>query len=238
MGEVGEVVSGGTPSTKNPFFWGNEIVRFAPSDLTGYSGKFIQRGAKSISRKGLRESSAQLMPAGSVMFSSRAPIGYVAITAVESATNQGFKSVVPNAGIFNEYLYYFFKAAKPEAERRATGTTFKEISGSSFARLRVPVAPLREQRRIVAKIEELFSELDASAESLTRARALLKTYRQSLLKAAFEGKLTADTERRAWRSSSVGAEISYLTSGSRGWADYYAPVGEIFIRAQNLKHDR
>lgn len=193
---VGRVVSGGTPSTKEASYWGKEIVWFSPADLSGYKTKYIARGAKSLSRKGLANSSAQIMPKGTVMFSSRAPIGYVAITSVEAATNQGFKSIVPADGIFNEYLYYYLKAAKYVAEERATGTTFKEISGSAFAKVPVPVAPTNEQRRIVAKIEELFSELDKGVESLTTAREQLKAYRQSLLKHAFAGKLTEE-----WRSS-------------------------------------
>ncbi|GCE85205.1 restriction endonuclease subunit S [Komagataeibacter diospyri] len=187
---VGRVVSGGTPSTKEASYWGKEIVWFSPADLSGYKTKYIARGAKFLSRKGLVNCSAQIMPKGTVMFSSRAPIGYVAITSVEAATNQGFKSIVPADGVFNEYLYYYLKAAKYVAEERATGTTFKEISGSAFAKMPVPVAPTNEQRRIVAKIEELFSELDKGVESLTTAREQLKAYRQSVLRAAFEGKLT------------------------------------------------
>jgi type I restriction enzyme S subunit len=198
ISDLGQVVAGGTPSTKEPKFWGQDVVWFSPADLTGYSAKLIRRGAKGLSALGLRNSSARVMPAGSVMFSSRAPIGYVAINAVDAATNQGFKSVVPSAAVFNEYLYYFLKASKQLAEERATGTTFKEISGSAFAVLPVPLAPLPEQHRIVAKIEALFSELDKAVESLTLARAQLKTYRQALLKHAFEGKLTAD-----WRAANA-----------------------------------
>lgn len=130
------------------------------------------------------------------MFSSRAPIGYVAISRVEAATNQGFKSVIPSGTVFNEYLYFYLKASKQLAEERATGTTFKEISGSAFSILPVPLPPLAEQHRIVAKIEALFSELDAGEDSLKRARAQLGLYRQSLLKAAFQGHLTAD-----WRAA-------------------------------------
>jgi type I restriction enzyme, S subunit len=189
--DVGRVVSGGTPSTKEPSYWGDEVVWFSPADLTGYKSKYISRGAKSLSKKGLSSSSAQLMPKGTIMFSSRAPIGYVVIASVEAATNQGFKSVVPGEGVFNEYMYYYLKAAKHVAEERATGTTFKEISGSAFAKLPVPVAPSNEQHRIVAKIEELFSELDKGVESVATAREQLKAYRQSVLKHAFEGKLTA-----------------------------------------------
>ncbi|MCL4796458.1 MAG: restriction endonuclease subunit S [Bryobacteraceae bacterium] len=111
---------------------------------------------------------------------------------------------------------------------------------SFLRRSKFPIAPLSEQARIVAKIEELFSELDEAVESLTKAREQLKAYRQSILKHAFKGKLTSGSRsvRSVWRETTVGAEIDFLTSGSRGWADYYADEGEIFIRAQNLKHDR
>jgi len=173
---IGLVVSGGTPSTKEPSYWGDEINWISPADLTGYTNKTISKGAKSITEKGLENSSAKLMPAGSVHFSSRAPIGYVAISSESLCTNQGFKSLVPAQGIFNEYLYYFFKAAKHLAEERATGTTFREISGTAFGKLPFPLAPHNEQLRIVAKIEELFSELDKGIESLKAAREQLKVY--------------------------------------------------------------
>ncbi len=238
--DIGKVVSGGTPSTKQPAYWGNAVPWICPADLTGYKEKYIKRGAKSLTQSGLLNSSARMMPSGSVLFSSRAPIGYVAIISDEAATNQGFKSIIPATGVTSEFAYYYLKAAKSLAEERATGTTFKEISGSAFARLPFPLAPTNEQLRIVAKIEELFSELDKAVESLTTAREQLKAYRQSVLKHAFEGKLTDDSRKgcEPWRKTCVGNEIESLTSGSRGWADYYSEEGEIFIRAQNLKHDR
>ncbi|MDA0307524.1 MAG: restriction endonuclease subunit S [Proteobacteria bacterium] len=196
--EIGDVLSGGTPSTKQPEFWGGDINWISPADLTGYKNKFITKGAKSISEEGLAKSSAKLMPAGSVHFSSRAPIGYVAISVEQLSTNQGFKSLVPASGIFNEYAYYYLKSAKQLAESKATGTTFKEISGTAFGKLPIPVPPINEQRRIVAKIEELFSDLDNGVASLRTAKAQLKTYRQSILKYAFDGKLTAK-----WRAENA-----------------------------------
>ena len=195
IGALGHVVSGGTPSTKIPEYWGGDVIWFAPSDLAGYRQKFIARGAKTLTEEGLSKSSAKLMPAGSVMFSSRAPVGYVAITSEPSATNQGFKSIVPHRELFNEYLYHYLQSAKQIAEERASGTTFKELSGSAFSALPVPIAPLNEQRRIVEKIEALFEEIDRGVESLRAAKNNIALYRQSLLKSAFEGRLTAD-----WRA--------------------------------------
>lgn len=243
IADLGKVVSGGTPSTKEDAYWGDDIAWISPSDLTGYSGKLIEKGAKSITSAGLQRSSATIMPAGSVHFSSRAPIGYTVISACNMSTNQGFKSLVPATGVFNEYVYYYFKSAKQLAESLATGTTFKEISGTAFSKMSVPLPPTNEQHRIVAKIEELFSELDKGIENLKTVQAQLKVYRQALLKHAFEGKLTAQwrTEnsevKDLWQEKNLRSLLSFLTSGSRGWAQYYSNSGDTFIRAQNLKHD-
>lgn len=190
MNELGRIISGGTPSTKVDNYWGDEIAWVSPADLSCYTHKFISRGRKSLSRLGLENSSACLMPTGTVLFSSRAPI-YVAIASNPISTNQGFKSLVPSKEVFNEYIYYYFKSAKQLAEKYASGTTFKEISSKSFAHLPIPVPPLNEQHRIVEKIEELFSDLDKGIESLKTTQQQLKIYRQAVLKWAFEGRLTA-----------------------------------------------
>ena len=194
LGNLGKIVAGGTPSTKNEEYWGNEVFWVSPADLSGYKRKFISRGRKSLSKLGLENSSAKLLSAGSILFSSRAPIGYVVISANEICTNQGFKSLVPSKEIFNEYIYYYLKASKQLAEKYASGTTFKELSGKSFSILPIPLPPHKEQKRIVERIEELFSDIDQGVESLKTAQKQLKVYRQAVLKWAFEGKLT-----EAWR---------------------------------------
>ena len=101
---------GGTPSTKvEEYFCEDGIAWLSPKDLSGYEWKFISKGAKDITELGLAKSSAKLMPQGTVLFSSRAPIGYVAIAENEISTNQGFKSLVPKTGMCSEFLYYFLK---------------------------------------------------------------------------------------------------------------------------------
>lgn len=190
MKDVGEIVSGGTPSTKEPSYWDGDIAWISPADLSGYAEKYIVRGRKSISEAGLKNSSARLMKKGAVLFSSRAPIGYVAISANEVCTNQGFKSIVPNESVTSDYLYYYLKASKAKAEDAANGTTFKEISLKNFSALPIPLPPLAEQAQIVAKIEALFSELDAGKQEAEKALQQLKVYRQAVLKWAFEGRLT------------------------------------------------
>ena len=196
--DLGAVIAGGTPASKEPSYWGGSINWISPADLTGYRSKTISRGAKFLTEKGLKNSSAKVMPVGSVHFSSRAPIGYVAISSEPMSTNQGFKSLVPSEDVFNEYVYYYLKGSKQLAEKRASGTTFLELSGKAFGALPIPLPPLEDQKRIVAKIETLFSELDKGIESLKTAREQLKVYRQAVLKHAFEGKLTAQ-----WREENA-----------------------------------
>ena len=112
-GNVAEVVGGGTPSTADPAnYEGGTIPWVTPADLSGYSEKYIGRGKRNITQRGLDNSGARVMPAGSVLFSSRAPIGYVAIASNELTTNQGFKSFVLPSGLLPEYLYYFFSVAR------------------------------------------------------------------------------------------------------------------------------
>lgn len=188
--EIGEIVSGGTPSTKVKDYFNGDIPWITPSDLTDYANIFISRGKRNISEEGLRHSSAKRIPSGSILFTSRAPIGYVVISKNEITTNQGFKSLVPQNGIFNKYVYYYLKSAKKLAENLASGTTFLELSGKKFGQIPIPLPPIPEQHRIVAKIEELFEGLDKGMESLKKAKEQIKVYRQAVLEAAFEGNLT------------------------------------------------
>lgn len=206
--DVGKIVSGGTPSTSNSSYWSDEISWITPADLSGYEKKFISRGRKSISRGGLENSSAKLLPKGSVLFSSRAPIGYVAIASGELATNQGFKNIIPSKEVNTDFLYYYLKASKQLAEKSASGTTFKEISGKKFGELPFPLPPLHDQHAIVSKIEELLSELDKGKQQLELALQQLKIYRQAVLKWAFEGKFTnIDVKEgelpEGWKISSI-----------------------------------
>jgi type I restriction enzyme, S subunit len=142
--DIAEVVGGGTPSTAIPEYFSEDgIAWLSPKDLSGFNGKFIGKGATDITPLGLKNSSAKLMPAGTVLFSSRAPIGYVAIAENEVTTNQGFKSLIPLEGMCSEYLYYYLKANKDGIEAIATGSTFKEVSGTAMKSLDIIVPDLK-----------------------------------------------------------------------------------------------
>ena len=190
IGEVATIVGGGTPKTSDSDnFDGGEIPWITPADLSGYKEKYIARGARNITARGLNSSSARLLPTNTVLFSSRAPIGYAAIASQPVATNQGFKSFILPNEIDSSFVYFYLFRAKETVQSLGGGTTFKEISGAAAATIPLALAPLPEQHRIVAEIETQFTRLDASVAALRRAQANLKRYRASVLKAACEGRL-------------------------------------------------
>ena len=190
MGDIADVVSGGTPRTSDASnFDGGDIPWLTPADLSGYTDKFVTHGARLLTSRGLQSCSAKLIPAGSVLFTSRAPIGYVAIASNPIATNQGFKNFVLRGDVLPEYVYWWLKGAKQLAESLASGTTFLEISGSNAKKLPIPIAPLTQQREIVAELEKQFSRLDEAVANLQRVKANLKRYKASVLNDAVEGRL-------------------------------------------------
>ncbi len=124
--------------------------------MSTINGLMVSGGSRYISTQGLENSSAQLLHAGSVLMSSRAPIGYLGIAACDIATNQGFKSVDLFDKQMNRWLVCALEARMEDIKRRASGTTFKEISGSEFGLTLIPIPPLAEQHRIVSRVQELF----------------------------------------------------------------------------------
>lgn len=163
LSELGEIVGGATPSTKDTSNYGGNIAWITPKDLSALSGRFIERGERNITEKGLNSCSAQMMPANSVLFSSRAPIGYVAIAKNSVCTNQGFKSIVPNTDTDPMFLYYLLKNSKDAIESMGSGTTFKEVSGSTMRNIRVNVPVSKaEQQRIAAILAAIDSKIEAN----------------------------------------------------------------------------
>ena len=122
--------------------------------------KYVKHGERFITKQGLNSSSAILMPENSIVYSSRAPIGYIAITQNTLCTNQGFKSFVSFDNKFVDYIYYTLIALTDNIKARASGTTFKEISGSEFTKTLIPLPPLSEQRKIVSKLENVIQVIE------------------------------------------------------------------------------
>ena len=177
LAELGEIVGGATPSTKDEQNYGGDIAWITPKDLSTLKGRFISRGERNITEKGLRSCSAQIMPKNAVLFSSRAPIGYVAIAANPVCTNQGFKSIVANSDNDPMFLYYLLKYNKNAIEAMGSGTTFKEVSGSTMRGIRVYVPISKaEQQRIAAILSALDEKIAINREIndnlLAQAQAL------------------------------------------------------------------
>ena len=187
--DIGKISSGGTPSTSNDNNFGGNIAWITPADLTGYKDKFISKGKRNLSEAGLKNSSAKILPKGTILFSSRAPIGYVAIAQNEISTNQGFKNLTPNESVISEYVYYYLLGSKNLAEQSASGTTFKEISATAFSNLPIPLPPLSEQKAIADKLDDSFAKIENAITNLINAKENLKLYKQSVLKSAFNGDL-------------------------------------------------
>ena len=227
ISDIGKIVSGATPKTKDVDNYGGSIAWITPADLSGYTSKFISHGSRNITQKGYDSCSTHLMPRGTVLFSSRAPIGYVAIAENPICTNQGFKSIVPNDDIDSEFLYYQLQYLRKKIQEKGSGTTFKEISGKVLGETDIVVPSLEEQSRIVARIEELFSELDKVVGTLKTTKEQLEVYRQAVLKSAF-----SDFNKKII----IRNTADIVTSGSRGWAKYYSETGALFIRIGNLTH--
>ncbi len=161
LADLGAVIGGATPSTKDESNYGGDIAWITPKDLSLLKGRFISRGERNITPKGLNSCSTQIMPENTVLFSSRAPIGYVAIAANPVCTNQGFKSIVPNDDTDPMFLYYLLKYNKNAIEAMGSGTTFKEVSGATMRGIRVRVpASKTEQQKIAAVLSSLDSKIE------------------------------------------------------------------------------
>lgn len=181
LGDVCRVVSGSTPKTGEPDYWGGAIAWITPNDLSKDRSQVVHGGERSLTAKGYESCSARLFPAGSVIVSSRAPIGYVAIAGAEMCTNQGCKTAVPPEFIDSRYLYWFLVNARPDLEARASGTTFREISGRRFAETTFWWPPIAEQRRIVQILEEHLSRLDAANAQLGNSDREVDAWRRAAL---------------------------------------------------------
>lgn len=155
LGDCCEIVSGATPSTFRPEFWNGDICWATPKDLSELDGAYIGDTPRKLTRVGLENCSATILPPNSVLFSSRAPIGHVAINTVPMATNQGFKSFVPDrARVDAKFLFRWLRFKRQYLESLGNGATFKEVSRAVVSRVKIPLPPLPEQRRIAAILDK------------------------------------------------------------------------------------
>lgn len=186
ISDLGTVVGGSTPSKAKPeYYTESGIAWITPKDLSNNKSKFVSHGENDITELGLRNSSASIMPEGTVLFSSRAPIGYIAIAAGEVTTNQGFKSVVPKPEIGTPFVYFFLKNTLPVIEGMASGSTFKEVSGSTMKN----VPAIIPDAETLAKFSDFCAPIFAQQRILEEQNQSLATLRDNLLPKLMSGEI-------------------------------------------------
>ncbi|CAM3184394.1 restriction endonuclease subunit S [Escherichia coli] len=239
IGDIADVISGGTPKSgvaENFAPSGEGVAWLTPADLSGYKEKYISHGARDLTTLGYSSCSAKLMPKGTILFSSRAPIGYVAIAANEIATNQGFKSFAFPSDIFPDYAYYFLRNIRHIAEEMGTGTTFKEISGSSAKTLPFVLVSFAEQKIIAEKLDTLLARVDSTKARLEQIPQILKRFRQAVLSAAVSGNISGENDK--FKRIHVDDFWSHDVVGLTHWREYkFSEIVDIIGGSQPPKSE-
>ncbi len=204
--QCARVVGGATPKSGVLGFWDGDIAWVTPKDLSDLDGKFIHDTPRKITQLGLKSCSAELLPADSVLFSSRAPIGHVAINTRPMATNQGFKSFVPGAKLDPSFLYWWLRANRSQLEHLGNGATFKEVSKAVVERIEIPLPPFDEQKRIAAILDQ--------ADELRRKRRITLE-RLDVLPHAIFSEVFGDPvlNTKNWPFVDVGSVTSSIVPG-------------------------
>lgn len=229
LGDIAFMTSGGTPSKKHPEYYENGTIPWVRSGELENGA--IRDTEIKITPAGLDSSSAKIFPKGTLLIALYgATIGKLAYLDIDACTNQAVCGIFENDKVSLKYLYYFLLFHRPNLVKQGIGGAQPNISQTILKKLLVsyPVDKA-EQHRIVARIEELFSELDNGVETLQKTKQQLAVYRQAVLKDAF----SHITEKKTIREMS-----SIVTSGSRGWAQYYSDYGAKFVRIGNLTRNR
>ena len=189
LGDICKIIGGTTPSTLVPDYWGGDINWVTPSDLGKLESSEIQTSSRKITRKALEETKLQILPIGTVVLSSRAPIGHLGIARVPFCTNQGCKNFIPSPQIEADYLYHSLKFYVPDFERLGSGATFKEISKTKLNKFEIPLPPLSEQKRIVADLNKKMAAVKKAREAVEAESEATHALPAAFLREAFGGAL-------------------------------------------------
>lgn len=229
LGDVCEIVSGATPRTSEKKFWNGNILWTTPKDLSDLEGPYIETPPRTITEEGLKSCAASLLPKNSVLLSSRAPIGLVAINTVPMATNQGFKSLVPNSRkVDSKFLFHWLKSKTSFLQGLGNGATFKEISKTIVERIEIPLPPLDEQRRIAA----ILDKADDLRRKRKRALELLDGLTQSIFLEMFGD---IESNPKGWRRGRIGDLLEDTQYGTSEKASEYGKYP--ILRMGNLTTD-
>lgn len=227
IGEVCNVVNGGTPKTGVSTYWDGTHQWITPAEMGKRLTPYISHTQRTITDAGMQNSSARLLPKNSVILSSRAPIGHLVINIAPMATNQGCKGLVPRAGLENKYLYYYLASIVPLLNDLGTGATFKELSGAKLKEVPIPLPSLPEQQRIITILDEAFSSIATARtnaeQNLKNARELFESHLQSVFTQRGEG----------WIQSTIGQCIKFIDY--RGKTPVKTESGVRLVTAKNVK---
>lgn len=224
--ELAEIVSGGTPKSNVPEYWDGDILWATPTDISKNKTKLISNTERQITKSGLQKSSARILPEKSVLLTSRAPIGLVAINDRPMATNQGFKSLMPNATTSPDYLYWWLKSNTEKLKQMGTGATFKEISKATVERLVLPIPPLEEQKRIAG----ILDQAEELRQKRRRTLALLDELKQSIFIEMFDD-LVINTKQ--FEMAQLG-EVCDVRDGTHD-SPKYVESGHYLLTSKNFK---
>ena len=177
LGDIADIVGGGTPSTNNQAYWSGDVVWLTPSEI---NQKFIGESKRTISELGVQKSSAKKLPIGTILFTSRATIGEVAIAIAEVTTNQGFQSFISNEKTFNEFLYYWIVNNKKSFIERASGSTFLEISKSKIQPMKILLPCIEEQTKIANFLSAIDQKIEVVAQQIEQAKQWKKGLLQNM----------------------------------------------------------
>jgi type I restriction enzyme S subunit len=191
LSEMGRIVSGGTPDTKNEEYWGGSVSWLTPTDVTALKSRYVESTSRTITEKGVKESSATLLPPRSLMVCTRATVGAAAISASEVTTNQGFKNLIPSKQFDVEFIYYLIAHFNKKLTRKASGSTFLELSKRDFEKTTFECPSLQEQM----KISEVLADADQELETLNRKLSHLKCEKQALMQQLLTGKRRVKLDR-------------------------------------------
>ena len=227
LDQVSRIVGGSTPSTDRTEFWDGTIAWTTPKDLSNLEGPYLDGSSRKITEAGLQSCASEILPANSVLFSSRAPIGLVAINRVPMATNQGFKSFIPYRDVADaKYLYHWLKTNRSYLDSLGNGATFKEVSKAIVSRVELPVPPLSEQKRLAAILDH--------ADAIRRKRQQALRLTDDFLRSVFLDMFGTSEAPKCSRTS-LSDHLEFITSGGRGWAQYYSEEGDKFIRSLDVQ---
>ena len=179
LGEVAFVIGGGTPNTDISDYWSGDIPWFTPSEIG--ENKYVNISERTISEKGLNDSSAKILPKGTILFTSRATIGAKAILTTEATTNQGFQSFVVNNENSNEFIYYYLDIILNEIKQKASGSTFPEVSAESLRKILIKIPDINEQNAIASVLVNADKEIELANKKLARLQEEKRGVMQQLL---------------------------------------------------------